>query len=270
MAVVITILKGIGIALLVVLVLVVLLLLVPIRYHGSFRVEDPKPRESVPDYGVLFREHAVGAFGFSWFGFLVRGGMTIPGEPVLMVRVLFWRFDVLEKIRTLSSKKTPPENRDAEKEQPPGSWTEKLQTALAKGKGVLSIFRKVLRLWNRRFTKRATDQIRRVLGRALPAILPGHWQVRGTLGLGDPAAGARIYEFLGILWPLVEGHVSIEVLPLAYQMDASLSFRGRIRLGTLLLAALRLVWNKDVRRLFHGIGRIRKAVAAVRKGEQPV
>lgn len=251
----ITILKIIGIVLLVLLGLLVLVLSVPIRYETAADLEDPVPGEEKPDYGLLFREHASGSFRFSWFGPLVRGGISWPGADGFLIRILFWKWDVLDLIRHKPERRSGKEPDTVDRQ--PASVPEKVSRILKKAKKQLSRVRYVLQLLSRPSGERARKKIGTILGRTLPGLLPRQWKLTGTVGLGDPQAGGRICEGMGILYPFTEEHIAVSVRMMDYQMDLHLRARGRVRLWSLLRAALSLVLDRDIRRLIHGLGRLR-------------
>ncbi|MCI2048449.1 MAG: hypothetical protein LKJ76_01875 [Lachnospiraceae bacterium] len=110
-AVLLTILKTVGIVLLWILAvaaaLLLLVLFVPVRYAAAGKETDNTPRENF-DIQAL-KDHASGSFAFSWLLHLVRGGISWPDDPHFRVKVLF--FQVFCSNGEKTGKKQPEKNR---------------------------------------------------------------------------------------------------------------------------------------------------------------
>lgn len=243
--VILSILKIIGIillvALLVILILIAFILFVPIRYGGSGRIIDPEGNREMFDTEYL-KAHSAGEFHFSWLLHLVSGKISVPDEPRFLIRAAFWKFDLLDVLKRAGDKK---EEKSQEKEQQPDTGlVEKFQKALQNVKYYVHILQQP-------YSEHALKKAARTVTRVLRKILPGRWQIAGTVGLGDPQATGRLLEALGILYPVTAGHIEITPEFMKYQADAAGFARGKIRIWTLLTAALGLIFDRDVRHFLH-------------------
>lgn len=93
-----------------------------------------------------------------------------------------------------------------------------------------------------------------VIGRAMGAlkklfahILPGKLKGSVEFGTGDPESTGKALGALGILYAAYGKGITIVPYFNEKRMVANLTFRGRIRLGTLLVILLRLIRDKQAR-----------------------
>lgn len=228
---------------LVVLVLVLLVLLVPIRYQGRFSVEDPEPHEAAEWERVL--HSAEGSLRASWMGPLLRITADWQDALQLDLQVLFVHKDPRSLI---------PQKETQDRETPSQDRTEQ-----SPGDRIRALYRKVdyyKRVLQKEETGYTLSKVRRILFKTLRRILPQRWQLEGDIGLGDPAATARVLEVHGMLIPLTAGHAVIRPEFLQYRMNARGYCKGRIRLIHLVVAAVQIVTDRRIRQT---IRRIRNA-----------
>lgn len=88
--------------------------------------------------------------------------------------------------------------------------------------------------------------VKKLLGHILPGRLKGHVE----FGTGDPESTGKALAALGILYAAYGKGITIVPDFNEKRLAAQLSFRGRIRAGTVLLMLLRLVRDKQVRGLY--------------------
>ena len=69
------------------------------------------------------------------------------------------------------------------------------------------------------------------------------------IGLDDPAATAKILSYYGILYPFVGNHVNIVPDFDGKRLEGSVLVKGKIKMFTFLKAAIRIYFNKDIKRL---------------------
>lgn len=127
-----------------------------------------------------------------------------------------------------------------------------------------SIFRT---LWKIEGKKEIFRALRKLIGRILRGVLPGHFQLKGKFGLGDPVWTGYLLGFAGILQAKYGNDIQIEgdFAKIAAE-DIEIKIAGKIRLGSLLGAMLAFVVAKPVRRAVQFIWKERKAEKG--KGEQ--
>ncbi|MBD5459174.1 MAG: DUF2953 domain-containing protein [Lachnospiraceae bacterium] len=80
-------------------------------------------------------------------------------------------------------------------------------------------------------------------------IMPRKFQADLTIGMDDPAATGKILSYYGMLYPFIGGHVNIIPDFERKRMEGTVFIKGKIRLFTFIKAALRIYFNKDIRKL---------------------
>lgn len=80
-------------------------------------------------------------------------------------------------------------------------------------------------------------------------IRPRKSQADLVVGLDDPASTAKILSYYGILYPLVGNHVNIIPDFDRKRMEGTVFIKGKIKMFTFIKAAVRIYFNKDVKRL---------------------
>lgn len=217
----------------IILVLLLLVLFVPIRYQVQFRIEDPEPHEAAEWERI--GKSAAGTAVISWMGPLLRLHMTYPGEPMLELRVLFWHRDLMSLLPHKAQ------------EEMPGQSDDKKQTPICDK--IKRIWRKAdyyKRVLQKEETGYTIGRLKEILFGTLRRILPQKWQLTADVGLGDPAATAKVLEVQGMLYPLIAGHVCIHPEFMQYQLNGEGSCKGGIRLVHLVIAALQVVMDRKV------------------------
>ena len=98
------------------------------------------------------------------------------------------------------------------------------------------------------------DTIKQILCHVLPGKIKGHVE----FGTGDPESTGKALGVLGILYAMYGKGVT--VIPDFYEkrLIAELTFKGRIRLGTLLFKGLRLIRDKQVKRFYKNFKKLMK------------
>lgn len=101
---------------------------------------------------------------------------------------------------------------------------------------------------------KAWDTIKQILRHVLPGKIRGQVE----FGTGDPASTGKALGVLGVLYAWYGKGVTI--VPDFYEkrVVAELSFKGRIRFGTLLIKGLRLIRDKHVKRFIKNFKKLLK------------
>ncbi len=103
---------------------------------------------------------------------------------------------------------------------------------------------------------KAWDTIKQILRHVLPGKIKGHVE----FGTGDPASTGKALGVLGVLYAWYGKGVTI--VPDFYEkrVVAELEFKGRIRLGSLLVKGLRLIRDKHVKRFINNFKKLLKVL----------
>ncbi|MCM1039235.1 MAG: DUF2953 domain-containing protein [Ruminococcus sp.] len=80
-------------------------------------------------------------------------------------------------------------------------------------------------------------------------IRPRKIQADLAIGLDDPASTAKILSYYGILYPLIGNHVTIVPDFDKKRIEGTVFIKGKIRMFTFIKAAVRIYFNKDIKRL---------------------
>ena len=135
---------------------------------------------------------------------------------------------------------------DAAPEHPAGSFFEKLSGKLSQVKQQTAYYK---RIWDQPQTRQAIRVGFYELGEIIRHVLPRKLEVFGIVGTGDPASTGQIMAIQGMLYPWHKGNIRLEPDFEEKYIEGELHLKGIIRLGTLGICGLRILLNKNVRRL---------------------
>ena len=149
---------------------------------------------------------------------------------------------------------------DAAPEHPAGSFFEKLSGKLSQVTDRLRGMQQKTdqlkqqtayykRIWDQPQTRQAIRVGFYELGEIIRHVLPRKLEVFGIFGTGDPASTGQIMAIQGMLYPWHKGNIRLEPDFEEKYIEGELHLKGRIRLGTLGICGLRILLNKNVRRL---------------------
>lgn len=105
------------------------------------------------------------------------------------------------------------------------------------------------RIWDQPQTRQAIRVGFYELGEIIRHVLPRKLEVFGIVGTGDPASTGQIMAIQGMLYPWHKGNIRLEPDFEEKYIEGELHLKGRIRLGTLGICGLRILLNKNIRRL---------------------
>ncbi len=80
-------------------------------------------------------------------------------------------------------------------------------------------------------------------------IRPRKFQADLTVGMDDPAATGKILSYYGMLYPFIGSCVNVIPDFERKRMEGTVFIKGKIRLFNFIKAALRIYFNKDIRKL---------------------
>lgn len=220
----------------IVLFLLLVVLLVPIRYHARGELSDPSCHEAfgAEEKKALLASARLQA-GASWLCRLVRLTYSYSGEGGPEAYVLW--------IRLLPRKKKKAEENSGQEKKKKSKETDKnkKKTALPLSKVAKELVRSE--------TKTAVRVILERSGKLLKGILPGKWELTGTVGLGDPGATGMLMEAEALIYPAVCDHMWVMPCMEGYRFDLSGEASGKIRLGRIVWILGSLWMQQEVRNL---------------------
>lgn len=83
----------------------------------------------------------------------------------------------------------------------------------------------------------------------LKSLKPQKLEAKLIVGMDDPAATGEILAVCGMLYPILGGHVDVTGDFERKRIEGSVFIQGKIRAWTFLRAAVRIYFNKDIKRL---------------------
>jgi len=150
---------------------------------------------------------------------------------------------------------------DALKKRLSAAWR-KLQGSLRNIRGTAKrLYRQFIHykaIWDREETQQAFHLASAQLCRTLRHVLPRRINVRAAVGTGDPASTGQVLAVQGILYPWLGDKVQIVPDFEERRFEGEFHLKGQLRAGVVGFYALRLMLDKNVRRLI-GILRGRTA-----------
>lgn len=150
---------------------------------------------------------------------------------------------------------------DALKKRLAAAWR-KLQGSLRNIRGTAKrLYRQFIyykAIWDREETQQAFHLASAQLCRTLRHVLPRRINVRAAVGTGDPASTGQVLAVQGILYPWLGDKVQIVPDFEERRFEGEFHLKGQLRAGVVGFYALRLMLDKNVRRLI-GILRGRTA-----------
>lgn len=256
MAVFLTVLKVLGIVLLILagllLIIMLLVLFVPIRYSFSGSIDDPEGSSEVLHLDlkkdVAFEGSVRWLLGV-FYGGLSAGGKDGDDEFIRVeVRILGKKVPLDRFLR----KKEPEEEKKEEKPGEPEkkkTLDQKLEEFLNRIEKLYNRLQDVFHVLQSECGTRARAVLFFRLRQIVRNVMPREYGLTGVLGLGDPARSAQVFAVQGYLYPITAGHVAVGTDFELYRYDLHGAAQGRICLFSLAYDGIRILLNRDVRRL---------------------
>lgn len=82
------------------------------------------------------------------------------------------------------------------------------------------------------------------------SLKPQKFQARLIVGMDDPAATGQILAYCGMLYPLLGGYVDVAGDFERKRLEGHVLVKGKLRFFTFLRVAVRVYFNKDIRKLY--------------------
>ena len=280
--IILSILKIIGIVLAcivgLVLLLVLLVLLVPIRYRFSgdgMNADIQADGKASWLFGLLsasirFAEkkllYRVSVAGISLKkGDLLNPEKSVPEETDMEPQILKPQKDKKEEKEAaaleVQNKPEPEAKTEIEKEKEKEDLSDRIEHFFErlseKYEGLIKKLEQTEAVLTSKVTGRAVKKVKEQLFHILNHIKPKKIAGNINFGLEDPANTAIIYGTIDIL-AIAMSEGKLIITPEFYQKGISLDMvmQGRILIGYLLVCALRVFFNKDVRRVVRVVRRM--------------
>lgn len=82
------------------------------------------------------------------------------------------------------------------------------------------------------------------------SLKPQKFEAQLIVGMDDPAVTGQILGYFGMLYPLIGGHVDVAGDFEKKRLEGRVFLKGKIRFFTFLRAAVKVYFNKDIRKLY--------------------
>ena len=260
MAVFLTILKWLGIILLVllalILVILLIVLLVPIKYNARAAVEDPDRHEEFP-VSVL-RENSEVTARISWLLGAVTVLVAFPGNELIAVKVFGRDIRIMDRLRKEeTSEEEAEEKKEEEEEKEETSLAQRVETAVGKAEKIINAVDYIHRVLTGSCGRRAWRKVRMRLLNIADDLVPAHWKISGNVGLGDPCLNGNLTGFTSILMPFMDEHLGINTEWDLYRCDMNAEMAGKIRLITPVKETVPLIFDKDCRKVLRKLKKVK-------------
>ena len=251
MAILLTVLKWIGIILLAVLVLtlvlIFLILLVPFRYKGRAGISDPECHEKFPT--EVLKERTDMTFDVTWLLGIVRIAAAYPGAKLVSVKV--FGKEVWPRKKGKGSEEEPAEETEEEEEEEgPRSLSERVDAIIAKSEKYITFIDNVYRILTGSCGRRAWNKVSRRLLNIGRHSSPRMWRLTGNVGLNDPCLNGKLTAVNSILMPFADDHMQVETEWDLYRCNLEAAAAGKIRIIVPVKEMLPLVFDKDCRKVY--------------------
>ena len=258
MAVFLTILKWLGIILLVLLVLILVILLVvllvPIKYNARAAVEDPDRHEEFP-VSVL-RENSEVTARISWLFGAVTVLVAFPGNELIAVKIFGKDIGFMNRLKKQEAV-LEEADKEQEEEMRETSLSEKVDAVAARMEKVINVVDYIHRVLTGSCGRRAFRKVSRRLLKIIDSMMPDHWKISGNVGLNDPCLNGKMMGFNSILMPFMDEHLGINTEWDLYRCDMNAEMAGKIRLITPVKETVPLIFDKDCRKVLRKLKKVK-------------
>ena len=254
MAILLTVLKWIGIILLVILalilVLIFLVLFVPFRYKGRAGVSDPECHEEFPI--AVLKERSDLLFNITWLAGVLKVTAAFPGNELVSVKVFgkeVWSMRIGKKEEEKQEKPEEPEEEKKEEEEP-ASLSERVEALSAKAEKITGLIDYIYRVLTGSCGRRAWEKIRMRLFHIAGHVMPDMWKLSGNIGMNDPCINGNINIVYSMLMPFADEHLDLETEWDLYRCNLEAAAAGKVRVIVPVKEALPLLFDKDCRKVY--------------------
>ena len=261
MTILLTVLKWIGIILLIilalVLVLILLVLFVPFRYKGRAGISDPECHEEFP-ISVL-KERSDLLFDVSWFAGMIKVTAAYPGNKLVSVKVFgkeVWSKEI-GKEGGKEEKEKPEEKQEEKEEEESKSLSERVDALSAKAEKAVSLVDYVYRVLTGSCGRRAWEKIKARLFNIVRHVMPDMWKLSGNIGLNDPCCNGNMNIIYSVLKTFADEHMELETEWDLYRCNLEAAEAGKLRIIVPVKEALPLLFDKDCRKVYKKLKKVK-------------
>ena len=262
MAVILTILKWLGIVLLILLVMgligLLLVLLVPFRYKAAARVDDPETHSEFP-VEVLLDNSEVTA-EVTWLFGAVRLLLSYPKGELISLKIFGRDMRIMERLKRHAPQEETEqegEKEEEEKEEEKKSLSERAEEAVDKIERIFDTIDYIYRVLTGTCGRRALSKIGKRIRNIMLHTLPRRYLLSGTVGLSDPCLNGRMTGACAMLMPVCDDSLQIATQWEDYRCDLRAEAEGKMCVGVPVKEALPLVFDRDCRKLYKKLLRAR-------------
>ena len=99
--------------------------------------------------------------------------------------------------------------------------------------------------------RQSAELCKKELGRAFKRLKPDRFEADIIVGTEDPASTGEILAVCGLLYPLIGPHVQVvgDFDCEKAHIEGQVYIRGKVRVITLIRTAVRIYFNKDIKKL---------------------
>lgn len=266
MGIFLSILKWLGIILLILLaialILLLIVLIVPLRYKAAARVDDPETHSEFPLH--VFTKRSDVTAEISWLLGIVKVFVSYPYGELITVKIFGKDIGIMKLLKKepQEQEERPQEKEKEEEEEEQGSLEDRVEKALDRVSRIFDLIDYIYRILTGSCGRRALAKIQRRLQNILLSFMPSRWMVSGTVGFADPYLNGRMTGICAMLMPVCDDHLLIETQWEDYRFDLKAEMEGKIRLGVPVVEAVPLIFDKDCRKLYKKLMRARSRLAA--------
>lgn len=252
-----TVLEIFGYALLFLLLLLIVLILIvffsSFKYSFSGAVNDPEGSSEILHLNL--KKDLECAAEVSWLLGLVQASLLYDGETHLKLKLAGIRVAPEKLMKLVKKDEKKKEKPKEEQKKEKLSIDEKIEKILSKIEKIYYRIDDAIGVLNTDYGCRAKRSIMDSILPPVISLLPSQWGLAGVVGLGDPSHSAKVFSVQGLLYPITAGHVAVGTEYELYRYDLRGAAKGSLRLCSFVWAAIRIVLNKDVRRLLKRLRR---------------
>ncbi len=258
MAIILTILKVLGILLLVLLALVLVIalavLFVPFKYRANGGVEDPDGNEELK-LTILKKQLNLGA-SVTWLFGAVKVLFSYHGKEMLEVRIFGVDIGIMDKLQKIAAgrKKGEKEKKEEEDGNEEISVIEKAAELIGKGLRVLDVVDSIrTTLFDGKCGRRAWNKVTTRIFHIIAKMQPGYFRVGGTVGLSDPVLNGAMTGAGSMLMPFVGNQLQVNTDWDKYRFDMKAEVSGQVQLIVPVKETVPLIFDKDCKKVFKKI-----------------
>jgi len=109
--------------------------------------------------------------------------------------------------------------------------------------------KKYIKIINSNLFKRSFNKAKKNIIKIFKIILPRKWKIYGSCGFDDPSVTGSVCAISGMLIPVFGKHLNVKGDFESTEIDLSFYFKGHITIVKIVIAALKILMDKDIKRV---------------------